>query len=96
MAENQKEIGRLKLNVMDSLVFQTGEFRGKDYVDIRKYVESQNYTGFTKQGIRFNASLFGEFLENLDKVAKSLGIEMDEEGDEQGEEEGEGESTETG
>jgi hypothetical protein len=94
MAENQKEIGRMKLNVMDSLVFQTGEFRGKDYVDIRKYVESQNYTGFTKQGVRFNASLFGEFLENLGKVAKSLGIEMDEEGDQQGEGEGEGESTE--
>ncbi len=79
MAENQKEIGRMKLNVMDSLVFQTSEYREKHYIDIRKYVESQNYTGFTKQGIRFNVNLFGEFLENLRKVAKSLGIEMEEE-----------------
>jgi len=77
MAENQKEIGRMKLNVMDSLVFQTSDYRGKEYIDIRKYVESQTYTGFTKQGIRFNASLFGEFLENLEKVAKSLGFEME-------------------
>jgi len=77
MAEHQKEVGRMKLNVMDSLVFQTSEYRGKDYVDIRKYVESESYTGFTKQGIRFNVSLFGEFLENLKKVAKSLDLEMD-------------------
>ena len=79
MAEYQKEVGRMKLNVMDSLVFQTSEYRGKTYVDIRKYVESQNYTGFTKQGIRFNADLFDEFEENLKKVAESLGIEMEEE-----------------
>ena len=77
MAEDQKEVGRMKLNVMDSLVFQTSEYRGKNYIDIRKFVESQNYTGFTKQGIRFNVSLFGEFLQNLEKVAKSLGLEME-------------------
>lgn len=88
MAEDQKEVGRMKLNVMDSLVFQTSEYRGKDYIDIRKFVESQNYTGFTKQGIRFNASLFGEFLQNLEKVAKSLGLEMEvEKAKEEGEDE---------
>ena len=79
MAEQQKEIGRMKLNVMDNLVFQTSEYRGKTYVDIRKYVESQNYTGFTKQGIRFNVDLFDEFMENIEKVAESLGIEVGEE-----------------
>jgi hypothetical protein len=82
MEESQKEIGRMKLNVMDSLVFQTSQFRGKSYIDIRKYVESQNYTGFTKQGIRFSAALFGEFFENLKKVAESLEIELGDEGEE--------------
>ena len=82
MAEDQKEIARMRLNVMDSLVFQTSEYRGKTYIDIRKYVESQGYTGFTKQGIRFNASLFGEFLENVKKLAKSLDIDTDEESEE--------------
>jgi hypothetical protein len=77
MENSQKEIGRMKLNVMDSLVFQASDYRGKSYIDIRKYVESENYTGFTKQGIRFNAALFGEFLENLKKVADSLGIELE-------------------
>lgn len=72
----------MKLNVMDTLVFQTTEYHGKNYIDIRKYVESKNFTGFTKQGIRFNASLFGEFLENLKKVEKSLGIEIEEEKEE--------------
>jgi hypothetical protein len=79
MVEQQKEVGRMKLNVIDSLVFQTSEYRGKTYIDIRKYVESPNYTGFTKQGIRFNISLLGEFLENVKKIAESLGIEMGEE-----------------
>ncbi|NIS60196.1 MAG: hypothetical protein GTO13_05685 [Proteobacteria bacterium] len=79
MENSQKEIGRMKLNVMDSLVFQISDYRGKSYIDIRKYVESQNYTGFTKQGIRFNTALLGEFLDNLKKVADSLGIEMEEE-----------------
>jgi len=82
MAEYQKEIGRMKLNVMDSLVFQTSEYRGKTYIDVRKYVESQNYTGFTKQGIRFNANLFDEFMDNIRKVADSLGLEMGEEKEE--------------
>ena len=83
MAEDQKEIGRMKLNVMDSLVFQTSDFKGKAYIDIRKFVESKSYTGFTKQGIRFNASLFGEFLENVKKLAKSLDIDTDEESEEE-------------
>jgi hypothetical protein len=97
MAEGSKEIGRMKLNVMDSLVFQTSEYRGKHYIDIRKYVESQNYTGFTKQGIRFHASLFGEFLENLRKVSTSLGIEMDvgQEGGEEPRPENTGESSDS-
>lgn len=96
MAEHQKEVGRMKLNVMDSLVFQTSEYRGKEYIDIRKYVESQNYTGFTKQGIRFNASLFGEFLENLKKVAKSLGLEMEAEEEPEGGEPETAEKVESG
>ena len=79
MSQDQKEVGRMKLNVMDSLVFQTSEYRGKTYVDIRKYVESQGYTGFTKQGIRFHANLLGEFLENIRKVTESLGLEITEE-----------------
>jgi hypothetical protein len=83
MAEDQKEIGRMKLNVMDSLVFQTSDFKGKTYIDIRKFVESQNYTGFTKQGIRFNASLLGEFVENVKKVARKLDIDLDEESEEE-------------
>jgi hypothetical protein len=82
MAEDQKEIARMKLNAMDTLVFQTSEYRGKTYIDIRKHVESQGFTGFTKQGIRFNANLFGEFLENVRKVAKSLDIDIEEESEE--------------
>ena len=77
MADIQKEIGRMKLNAMDTLVFQTSQYKGKNYIDIRKWVESTTYTGFTKQGIRFHADLLHEFFENLKKVAEQLNVDLE-------------------
>ena len=47
----------------------------KEYVDIRKFVESENYTGPTKQGVRFNVDLLPEVLEDLKVLAKQLDVE---------------------
>ena len=41
-------------------------------MDLRKYVVSDSYTGFTKQGVRFVANLFPEFEEHLTLVKKAL------------------------
>lgn len=76
MAEDQKEIGRIELNATDTLVISTNRYRDKDYVDIRKFVESQNYTGPTRQGVRFSVDLLPEVLKSLQKVAKSLGVDV--------------------
>ena len=75
MSEDQKEIGRIELNPTDRLVLSTTRYRDKDYVDIRKFVESPDYTGPTKQGVRFSADLLPEVLETLKKVAEDLGID---------------------
>jgi len=78
MNGDQKELARIELNVTDRLVISTSEYRGKEYVDIRKFVESDNYTGPTKQGIRFSVDLLPEVLEHLKKLRRELGVEDEE------------------
>jgi len=75
MNGDQKEIARIELNATDRLVISTSEYRGKEYVDIRKFVESDNYSGPTKQGIRFSVDLLPEVLEHLKQVVEDLGLE---------------------
>ena len=76
MDEDQKEIARIELNVTERLVISTNRYREKDFVDIRKFVESENYTGPTRQGIRFRVDLLPEVLEHLKKVARDFDVEM--------------------
>ncbi len=72
MDKEQGEIGRMKLNPTDYLLFSIKEYKGKNYIDLRKYVISDSYTGFTKQGVRFSSELFKEFEENIDLVKEAL------------------------
>ena len=72
MDKEQGEIGRIQLNPTDYLLFSIKEYKGKSYIDLRKYVISDSYTGFTKQGVRFSSELFKEFEENIDLVKEAL------------------------
>ena len=72
MEKEDGEIGRLKLNDTDYILFSVKEYKGKSYIDIRKYVVSDTYTGFTKQGVRFISDLFPEFEAHLEQVKKAL------------------------
>ncbi len=72
MDKEQGEIGRMQLNPTDYLLFSIKEYKGKNYIDLRKYVISDSYTGFTKQGVRFSSELFKEFEENIDLVKEAL------------------------
>ena len=72
MEKEDGEIGRLKLNDTDYILFSVKEYKGKNYVDLRKYVVSDTYTGFTKQGVRFNADFYPEFEAILELVKKAL------------------------
>ena len=71
---NQKEIGRIKLTntreLVDSLV--DGE-----KLDLRIWVESNNYKGWTKQGLRFylfddNWPEFKKLIDKVDKVYEEI------------------------
>jgi Transcriptional Coactivator p15 (PC4) len=72
MEKEDGEICRLQINTTDYILFSVKEYRGRFYVDMRKYVISDSYTGFTKQGIRFNADLFPEFEEKVAELKNSL------------------------
>lgn len=72
MDKEEGEICRMPINPTDYILFSIKEYKGKHYVDLRKYVVSDSYTGFTKQGVRFVANLFPEFEEKLTLVKKAL------------------------
>jgi hypothetical protein len=72
MDKEQGEISRMQLNPTDYLLFSIKEYKGKYYVDLRKYVISDSYTGFTKQGVRFGSELFKEFEENINQLKEAL------------------------
>ena len=72
MEKEDGEIARMQLNTTDYLLFSVKEYKGKTYIDLRKYVVSDTYTGFTKQGVRFISDLFPEFEAHLEQVKKTL------------------------
>ncbi|MGA3086065.1 MAG: PC4/YdbC family ssDNA-binding protein [Thermodesulfobacteriota bacterium] len=72
MDKEPGEIGRMQINATDYLLFSIKEYKGKHYVDLRKYVVSGSYTGFTKQGVRFGSELFNEFEEKIALIKETL------------------------
>ena len=72
MEKEEGEVCRLQLNTTDYLLFSIKEYRGRHYVDLRKYVVSDSYTGFTKQGVRFISDLFNEFEEKVAELKQAL------------------------
>lgn len=72
MDKEEGEIGRLQINPTDYILFSIKEYKGKRYVDLRKYVVSDSYTGFTKQGVRFVADLLPEFEEKMALVKQAM------------------------
>ena len=72
MDKEQGEICRLQINPTDYLLFSIKEYKGKQYIDLRKYVVSDSYTGFTKQGVRFVSELFNEFEEKIELLKEAL------------------------
>ena len=64
------EIGRLRKNETTEVVVQKTEFHGSVGIDIREYVTSERYTGWSKNGIRIPVEKWQDFKETLDKVDK--------------------------
>jgi len=67
------EIGRLRKNESTEIVVQRTEFRGSVGIDIREYVTSDRYTGWSKNGIRIPLEKWQDFKGILDKVGMAEG-----------------------
>lgn len=62
------EMGRLRKNDTTEIVVQKTEFRGSVGIDIREYVTSERYTGWSKNGIRIPVEKWQNFKDILEKV----------------------------
>ena len=62
------EIGRLRKNETTEIVVQKTEYRGAVGIDLREYVTSERYTGWSKNGIRIPVEQWPDFKAILDGV----------------------------
>ena len=51
MSSQEKELGRIQLTPKTSIVVVENEWKGVKLLQIRKYIVSEKYTGWTKDGI---------------------------------------------
>ena len=78
----ENEIGRVRKSDTTETVIRKTEFRGSVGIDIREYVTSERYTGWSKNGVRIPLEQWKSFKEILNKVDGGLqGEEDDQAGD---------------
>jgi len=63
-----KEIGKIELDKSTKIVVRLTEWKSEQRVDIRKFVETDRYTGYTKQGISVPVARIDELKALLDKA----------------------------
>ena len=60
------------VNDRKKVVIQKSRFRGLDTLDIRTWVETPNYKGFTRKGINIPVEKGEELAQKILKVVKEL------------------------
>ncbi|KQC15731.1 MAG: transcriptional coactivator p15/PC4 family protein [Methanothrix sp.] len=73
----EQEFGRIKKSETTELVVRRTEFRGSAGIDIREYVTSDRYTGWSKNGIRIPVDQWLSFKKILDEIEVFQGGEGD-------------------
>jgi hypothetical protein len=66
------EIGRTKKSKSISIIFRLLEIENQFFVDIRQYVKSNKFTGFTKKGIVFNIKYVKNVISQLEDVVSFI------------------------
>jgi hypothetical protein len=62
------EMGRIRKNDTTEVIVRKTEFKGSVGIDIREYVTSEKYTGWSKNGLRIPVDQWKAFKEILDKI----------------------------
>ena len=66
-------VGKIELNDSSQCVFYVEEFRGRKFGSIRKFVDSEAYSGPTKSGVVLNPEGIDELVALLGGLAKLSG-----------------------
>ncbi len=64
----EKDIGEIQKNEETKILLRLDDFGGQPGLTIREFVTSQNYTGFTKAGVRIKANKFEDFKEMINSI----------------------------
>lgn len=63
-----KEIGRIKKSESTEIIIRINEFEGKKGIDIREYVTTPKYTGWSKSGTRIPADKWEDFKKLINET----------------------------
>jgi len=66
----EKDIGKISKNDTSDIVIRIDDFGGKRGLTIREFVTSDRYTGFTKAGVRIQATDFPKFKEMINSISE--------------------------
>ena len=66
----EKDIGKLNKNDTTDIIIRLDDFAGRKGVTIREFVTSERYTGFTKSGVKIDASDFEKFKEMINSITE--------------------------
>ena len=67
-AEEEHEIGRISRPDSSDIVVRTSKFKGVTYIDIRNWIKTDKYVGWSKKGIAIRKEDFPELMKILNKI----------------------------
>jgi len=67
----QELIGKITLGRNAELRFEISPYRGKQYINIRRFVDSPKFKGYTKKGITLTPELASQLLDGLNKYKQN-------------------------
>ncbi len=70
-----KEIGRIRKNDTTDIVVKITEYKGSIGLDIREYVQSERYTGWSKSGTRIPADQVCKLTRLIGEACREIGGE---------------------
>jgi hypothetical protein len=68
-----KEILRLEKNSIKDIVLKAAEYKGRVGLDIREWLKTDEYKGWTKNGVRFESANFIKFKEFVSQMYTEFG-----------------------
>jgi TATA-binding protein-associated factor Taf7 len=66
----EKDLGKIKKNDFTDIIVRLDDFGGRPGVTIREFVTGDRYTGFTKSGVKIQASDLPRFKEMINSITE--------------------------